>query len=428
MRVAGVRRFRYFRYWLTRLLFILSILGPGFITANVDNDAGGIYTYASTGAQFGYSILWTIIPVAIALTFAQEIAARMGVITGKGLSELIREHYGLRITFLLLAGLVSCNLFDVISEFAGVATSMQLFSVSKFISVPIAAALVWALVVFGDYKKLEKVFLVLSFLYIAYVITAFLARPDWAEVGRQVVRLPSWREFKNSEYLYAAAGIIGATIAPWQQFYLQASVAEKGSGKSGLKYMQADAIVGSIFSVFIAGFIIVACSATLNLHGQFRVADAADAAQSLKPLGGDYAFILFAVGLLNASLFAASILPLSTAYTVCEAMGFESGLNKKIGEAKAFYGLYTTLVAGGALIILFPQLNPVRMAVFSQVLNGVLLPVVLVFVLQLVSKSELMGKYSNSRVYQACAWIITLVITAIVVAMLAAQYWPKSPH
>jgi NRAMP (natural resistance-associated macrophage protein)-like metal ion transporter len=428
MRVAGVRRFRYFRYWLTRLLFILSILGPGFITANVDNDAGGIYTYASTGAQFGYSILWTIIPVAIALTFAQEIAARMGVITGKGLSELIREHYGLRITFLVLAGLVTCNLFDVISEFAGVATSMQLFSVSKFISVPIAAAVVWALVVFGDYKKLEKVFLVLSFLYITYIITAFLAQPDWAEVGRQVVRLPSWREFKNSEYLYAAAGIIGATIAPWQQFYLQASVAEKGSGKSGLKYMQADAIVGSIFSVFIAGFIIVACSATLNLHGQFRVTDAADAAQSLKPLGGDYAFILFAVGLLNASLFAASILPLSTAYTVCEALGFESGLNKKIGEAKAFYGLYTTLVAGGALIILFPQLNPVRMAVFSQVLNGVLLPVVLVFVLQLVSKTELMGKYTNSRVYQACAWIITFVITAIVVAMLAAQYWPKSPH
>ncbi|HWF92209.1 MAG TPA: Nramp family divalent metal transporter, partial [Terriglobales bacterium] len=231
-----MRRFRYFRYWLTRFLFILSILGPGFITANVDNDAGGIYTYASTGAQFGYSILWTIIPVAIALTFAQEIAARMGVITGKGLSELIREHYGLRITFLVLAGLVTCNLFDVISEFAGVATSMQLFSVSKFISVPIAAALVWALVVFGDYKKLEKVFLVLSFLYIAYIITAFLAGPDWAEVGRQVVRLPSWREFKNSEYLYAAAGIIGATIAPWQQFYLQASVAEKGSGKSGLKY------------------------------------------------------------------------------------------------------------------------------------------------------------------------------------------------
>lgn len=418
---------RRLRYWLTRLLFILSILGPGFITANVDNDAGGIYTYASTGAQFGYSILWTIIPVAIALTFAQEIAARMGVISGKGLSELIREHYGLRITFFVLAGLVTCNLFDVISEFAGVATSMQLFSVNKFISVPIAAVLVWSLVVFGDYKKLEKVFLVLSFLYIAYIITAFLAKPDWAEVGRQVVRLPSWREFKNSEYLYAAAGIIGATIAPWQQFYLQASVAEKASGKSGLKYMQADAIVGSIFSVFIAGFIIVACSATLFLHGQFRVSDAADAAQSLKPLGGDYAFILFAVGLLNASLFAASILPLSTAYTVCEAMGFESGLNKKITEAKAFYGLYTALVAGGALTILFPQLNPVRMAVFSQVLNGVLLPVVLVFVLQLVSKSEVMGKYTNSRAYQACAWIITFAITAIIIAMIVAQYWPQSP-
>ena len=409
---------RRLRYLILRLLFILSILGPGFITANVDNDAGGIYTYASTGAQFGYHILWILIPVAVALTFAQEIAARMGVVTGKGLSELIREHYGLRITFFVLAGLVLCNLFDVISEFAGVATSMGLFSVSKFISVPIAALVVWSLVIFGDYKKLEKVFLVLSFLYIAYIITAFLANPDWLEVARQTVRLPSWREFKDSEYLYAAAGIIGATIAPWQQFYLQASVAEKGSGKSGLKYMQADAIVGSLFSVLIAGFIIIACAATLFVHGQFHVADAADAAASLKPLGGEYAFILFAVGLLNASLFAASILPLSTAYTVCEAMGFESGLNKKFHEARAFYGLYTALILLGSVVILFTKINLIKVAIFSQVLNGLLLPVMLVFVLLLVGKKELMGEHTNSRGYQAAAWIITIVLTAIVAATL----------
>lgn len=415
MQVAAMPR--RLRYLALRLLFILSILGPGFITANVDNDAGGIYTYAATGAQFGYSILWTLIPIAIALTFAQEIAARMGVITGKGLSELVREYYGLRITFFVLMGLVLCNLFDVISEFAGVATSMGLFSVSKFISVPIAAVVVWSLVVFGDYKKLEKIFLVLSFLYIAYIFTAFLAKPDWWEVGAQIVRVPSWREFRSSDYLYAVTGIIGATIAPWQQFYLQASVAEKGSGKAGLKYTQADAIVGSLFSVVIAGFIIVACAATLFLHGQFKVSDAADAAQSLKPLGGDYAFILFAVGLLNASLFAASILPLSTAYTVCEAMGFESGLNKKFREAKVFYGLYTALIVIGAVLILFPAIKPVKIAIFSQVLNGILLPVVLVFVLQLVSKTELMGSHVNSRTYQICAWIITLLIAAIIIAM-----------
>jgi Mn2+/Fe2+ NRAMP family transporter len=413
---------RRLRYIGLRLLFILSILGPGFITANVDNDAGGIYTYAATGAQFGYNLLWTMIPVAIALTFAQEIAARMGVITGKGLSELVREYYGLRITFFVLAGLVLCNLFDVISEFAGVATSMGLFSVNRFIAVPIAAVLVWSMVVFGDYKKLEKIFLVFSFLYIAYIITAFLAKPDWLEVGRQVIRVPSWREFKDSEYLYAAAGIIGATIAPWQQFYLQASVAEKGSGKSGLKYMQADAIVGSLFSVVIAGFIIIACAATLFMHGQFKVSDAADAAQSLKPLGGDYAFILFAVGLLNASLFAASILPLSTAYTVCEALGFESGLNKKFREARVFYGLYTALIVIGSLVILFTRINLIKVAIFSQVLNGLLLPPMLVFVLLLVSKTELMGEHKNSGGYQAAAWAITAVISAIVLGMLLTLF------
>lgn len=414
---------RRLRYWGLRVLFILAILGPGFITANVDNDAGGIYTYASTGAQFGYSILWTMIPVAIALTFAQEIAARMGVVTGKGLSELIREYFGIRITFFIIAGLVLCNLFDVISEFAGVSTSMQLFSVSKFIAVPIAAALVWTLVVFGDYKKLEKIFVFLSFLYIAYIITAFVAKPDWFEVGRYIVRLPKWHELKNADYLYASAGIIGATIAPWQQFYLQASVAEKGSGKNELKYTQADAIIGSLFSVVIAAFIIVACAATLFLHGQYKVSDAADAAQSLKPLAGDYAFITFAVGLLNASLFAACILPLSTAYTVCEALGFESGLNKKFKEAPTFYWLYTTLIVAGAVLILFPIFNPIKVAIFSQVLNGVLLPVVLVFVLLLVGKSELMGKYANSRLYQIVAWTITIAISAIVIGMLVTQFW-----
>ncbi len=404
-----------------RLLFILSILGPGFITANVDNDAGGIYTYASAGAQFGYSLLWTVIPVAVVLAIAQEIAARMGVVTGKGLSELIREEYGLRITFMLMMALIVCNLGDVISEFAGVASATQLFGVSKYISVPIAALLVWSLVVLGDYKKLEKIFLCLSFLYIAYIITAVIAHPDWSLAVRNSIRIPHKAELQNASYLYLSVGIIGATIAPWQQFYLQASVVDKGARPDDLKYSQADAIVGSVFSVIVAAFIVIACAATLFTHGKHDISDAADAAQSLRPLGGDYAFMLFAIGLLNASLFAASILPLSTAYTVSEALGFESGLNKKFREAPVFYWLYTGLLALGGAIILIPNFPLIKMAVLSQVLNGILLPFVLVFMLLLVNKKALMGKFKNPPTYNVIAWALTIVIIALTGYMLWKQ-------
>lgn len=411
-----------FRPALVRLLFVLAILGPGFITANVDNDSGGIYTYAAAGAKFGYSLLWTIIPVAICLTFAQEISARMGVTTGKGLSELIRENYGIRTTFLLMGGLVLCNIGDVVSEFAGVASSMDLFRISKYFSVPIAAVLVWLLVAFTGYKRLEKIFVFLSFLYIAYIITAFLARPDWSQVWRHIVRVPRLSELKNTRYLFLSVGIIGATIAPWQQFYLQASIVDKGTQKSDLKYSQVDAIVGSLFSVVIAAFIIVACAATLFANGHFEIDDAFDAAQSLRPLGGEYAFLLFAVGLLNASLFAASILPLSTAYTVCEALGFESGLNKSFREAPMFYSLYTALILAGAAITLVPHAPLVKLAVLSQVLNGILLPFVLVFMLLLVNKRELMGSQINSRSYDVVAWTLTVVIAVLAILMLVSQW------
>ena len=406
---------------LTRLVFLLSILGPGFITANVDNDAGGIYTYASAGSQYGYRLLWTMIPVAILLTFAQEIAARMGVVTGKGLSELIREEYGLRITAFLMFGLVACNLGDVVSEFAGVASSTQLFGVSKYISVPIAAILVWALVVFGDYKKLEKIFVFLSFLYIAYIITAVLARPEWSVAAKETLRPPGFGELKDPGFLYLSVGIIGATIAPWQQFYLQASVVDKGAKRSHLKYSQADAIVGSVFSVIVAAFIVIACAATLYAGGHRQIHDAADAAESLRPLGGKYAFMLFSVGLLNASLFAASILPLSTAYTVCEALGFESGLNKKFNEAPIFYWLYTGLIAAGALIILIPEFPLIKVAVLSQVLNGILLPAVLIFMLLLVNMRDLMGRFKNPKLYNAIAWVLTVIVIVLTVAMLVLQ-------
>ena len=404
-----------------RLLFILSILGPGFITANADNDAGGIYTYASAGAQFGYSLLWTVIPVIVVLTFAQEIAARMGVVTGKGLSELIREEYGLRITFLLMCALILCNLGNVVSEFAGVASSMQLFGVPKYVSVPIAAVVIWAVVLKADYHKLEKIFVFLSFLYIAYIVTAVIARPNWSLAVRESLTLPSRAELSNSAYLYLAVGIIGATIAPWQQFYLQASVVDKGARVDDLKFSQLDSVVGSVFSVLIAAFIVIACAATLFVHGFHEIHDAADAAQSLRPLGGEYAYMLFSIGLLNASLFAGCILPLSTAYTVSEALGFESGLNKKFSEAPAFYWLYTALIVLGAIIILIPGFPLVRVAVLSQVLNGVLLPFVLVFMLLLVNKTDLMGKFKNKRLYNLVAWGLTITIIALTGYMLIKQ-------
>jgi NRAMP (natural resistance-associated macrophage protein)-like metal ion transporter len=409
------------RAQFTRIVFLFSILGPGFITANVDNDAGGIYTYASAGAQYGYRLLWTMIPVAILLAFAQEISARMGVVTGKGLSELIREEYGLRITFFLMIGLIVCNLGNVVSEFAGVASSLQLFGISKYISVPISALLVWALVVYGDYKKLEKIFILLSFLYIAYIITAVLARPEWSVAARETLRPPGFGELRDPGFLYLSVGIIGATIAPWQQFYLQASVVDKGTKRSHLRYSQADSIVGSVFSVVVAGFIVIACAATLYTAGHREIQSAADAAQSLRPLGGQYAFMLFSFGLLNASLLAASILPLTTAYTVCEALGFESGLNKKFGEAPAFYWLYTGLIAVGAAIILVPDFPLVRVAVLSQVFNGVLLPAVLIFMLLLVNKRYLMGRYVNSKAYNAFAWALTIVVIGLTVFMLVMQ-------
>ena len=407
--------------WRNTIVLIFAVLGPGFITANVDNDAGGIYTYATAGAQFGYGLLWTMIPMAIMLTFAQEISARMGVVTGKGLSELIREEFGLRTTALLMLGLVICNLGDVVGEFAGVASSTQLFGVSKYIAVPVAAALVWALVVFGDYKKLEKIFVVLSFLYVAYIITAALAHPNWSSAVRATMRLPHVTDLRNPSYLFLSVGMIGATVAPWQQFYLQASVVDKGAGKGELRYAQADAVVGSVFSVVVAAFIVIACAATLFASGHHNINDAADAAASLRPLGGDYAYLLFAFGLLNASLFAASILPLSTAYTVCEALGFESGLTKKFREAPVFYWLYTGLIVVGATVILMPHVPWVKLAVLSQFLNGILLPFVLVFMLILVNRKSLMGTLANGRTYNVVAFGLTGLTILLVLVWLVGQ-------
>jgi NRAMP (natural resistance-associated macrophage protein)-like metal ion transporter len=401
------------RTWRTRLLIFFAILGPGFITANVDNDAGGILTYSQAGAQYGYALLWTMIPITLALIVVQEMCARMGVVTGKGLSDLIREEFGLRLTFAMMILLVIVNFGNVIAEFSGIAGSMQLFHVSKYLSVPICAAIVWALVVKGDYKSVEKVFLIASVFYIAYIIAGVLSRPDWHQALAETVKLPPRHVWRDKTYVYMVVGVIGTTITPWMQFYLQSSIVEKGIAVRQYNNSRWDVIVGSIFTDIVAWFIVVACAATLFTHGIRNIVDASDAAGAMKPLAGDYAFILFAAGLFNASLFAASILPLSTAYTVCEGLGFESGLDKSFKEAKFFYWFYTLLLAAGAAIVLIPNFPLVRFTILSQVLNGVLLPIVLVFMLKLINKHELMGKYTNSTWFNIIAWLTAAIVTVL---------------
>jgi NRAMP (natural resistance-associated macrophage protein)-like metal ion transporter len=401
------------RRWRTSLILFLAVLGPGFITANVDNDAGGILTYSQAGAQFGYTLLWTMIPITLALIIVQEMCARMGVVTGKGLSDLIREEFGLRMTFVMMILLVVVNFGNVIAEFTGIAGSMQLFHISKYASVPACAFLVWILVVKGDYKSVEKVFLIASVFYIAYIVAGVLSGPDWHLALVETVKMPPRGVWHDKLYVYMTVGIIGTTISPWMQFYLQSTIVEKGINVRQYKASRLDVIVGSFFTDLVAWFIVVACAATLFTHGIRNIADPADAAGAMKPLAGQYAFILFAAGLFNASLFAASILPLSTAYTVCEGLGLESGLDKSFSEARFFYWFYTLLLVGGAGIVLVPNFPLVKFAILSQVLNGVLLPIVLIFMLRLINKHELMGKYTNSRWFNAMAWLTTVIVIVL---------------
>jgi NRAMP (natural resistance-associated macrophage protein)-like metal ion transporter len=408
----------WWRLWRVRLFLILAVLGPGFITANVDNDAGGIFTYSQAGAQYGYSLLWTMIPITLALIVVQEMCARMGAVTGKGLSDLIREEFGLRMTFIVMILLVFVNFTNVITEFTGIAGSMGLFHISKYVSVPICAVLVWALVVKGDYKKVEKIFLVASVFYIAYIIAGVLSRPDWHTAIAETVKLPPRSVWGDKPYVYMTVAVIGTTIAPWMQFYLQASIVDKGVTVKQLQASRLDVIVGSIFTDVVAWFIIVACAATLYVHGIKDIPDASVAAMAMRPLAGDFAYILFAAGLFNASLFAASILPLSTAYTVCEGLGFESGLDKSWSEAPFFYWFYTLLIALGAAVVLIPRFPMIQVAILSQVLNGVLLPVVMVFMLRLINKEELMGKYVNRRWFDVAAWGTAIIVTGLSLVMV----------
>ena len=408
---------RWLHKWKTQILVFFSILGPGFITANVDNDAGGIYTYSLAGARYGYALLWTFIPMTLSLVIVQEMCSRMGAVTGKGLSDLIREEFGFRATFLMMGALVLANFGNVMAEFAGVATSLEIFGLSRYLSVPISAVLVWLLVVKGDYKGVEKVFLVASTFYITYIISGFLARPDWKQAALHTLRPTIHLE---TDYILMVVGLIGTTIAPWMQFYQQAAVVEKGVQARQYSASRVEVVVGCIFTNVVAVFIVVACAATLHVSGQRDIQDAAHAAVALRPLAGPYAMLLFAFGLFNASLFAASILPLSTAYSVCEGLGLEAGVNKTFREAPFFYWLYTLLIVLGAGVVLVPGFPLIPMILFSQVINGVLLPFVLLFMLLLINRVDLMGEYTNSRGYNLVAWATVVIVIGLDVVLLAS--------
>lgn len=409
------------RNWRTRIALVLAVVGPGFITANVDNDAGGIATYSVAGAQFGYSLLWTMIPITVALVIVQEMSSRMGAVTGKGLSDLIREEFGLRATFLIMLALFVTNFFNIVGEFAGVASSFELFGVPKVIVVPLSAFVVWGIVVHGTYSSVEKVFLSASAFYVAYIVSGVLAHPDWRAAALSTVTRPESAGFRNYGYVSMVIGLAGTTIAPWMQFYLQASIVEKGVTIRQYRASRLDVVIGCLFAAIVAWFIVVACAATLHSIGKYDIETGADAAQALRPLAGEYAYLLFAAGLFNASLFAASILPISTAYAVCEGLGLESGLDKRFDEAPAFYWLYTGLIVFGAGIVLIPRLPLLRVMVVSQVANGVLLPFVLIFVLLLINDRELMGDHINSRWYNIVSWVTVGVMIGLTVAMLIAQ-------
>ncbi len=408
------------RPFKARILLLLAVVGPGIITANVDNDAGGIATYSVAGAHYGLSLLWMMPVVLIALIIVQEMSARLGVVSGKGLSSLIRESLGVKVTVLILGILLIANLANTVSEFAGVAASLEIFGVSKFISVPIAAIVVWFLIVKGNYKTVERVFLIASAIYLAYVISGILAKPDWNMVLTSAVK-PSFHF--DAGYLTIAVTIIGTTIAPWMQFYQQSSIADKGLKISDYSYERIDVVIGSIFAVMVAAFITIACAATLYRAG-ITINDAKDAALALGPLAGKYAQVLFALGLLNASIFSAAILPLSTAYVICEAFGWEAAVNRDWHEAPIFFSIYTGLIVLGAAIILLPVKSLVQAMMSSQTLNGVLLPIILIVMLKLINDKKIMGKFANNLVLNIINWVVVVVLIILTLLLILATLFP----
>ena len=410
---AAGRRSIFKSRW-ARIGAVLAVVGPGIITANVDNDAGGIATYSQAGADFGYSLLWTLIPITAALILVQEMCARMGVVTGKGLADLIRERFGVKATFYIMLALVIANIGNTMAEFVGVAQSMEIFGVSRFISVPVVAVTVWALVLKGSARWVERIFLVACSVYVAYVIAGFLARPDWHEVAIGTLK-PTLQ--MNGPAITMVVTLVGTTIAPWMQFYLQSAIVEKGVKLEDYKLSRLDVVVGCIVTDVVAFFIVLACGATIFKVGG-HINDAKEAAVALGPLAGKHASMLFAFGLFNASLFAASILPLSTTYYVCEAFGWESGIDKRKDEAPQFYFLYTALIVLGAGLVLIPGLPMLRVLLLSQTANGVLLPFILIFMLLLAKDERLMGSYRNGPWLNAVSWFTTVVLIGLTAMMI----------
>lgn len=379
--------------YLRNIIIFFSVMGPGIITGSVDNDAGGITTYSVAGANYGYQLIWTLIPSFVALITIQEMNARMGIVTGKGLADLIRENFGVKITFYIFTCLLIADIGNTASEFAGIAGSLMVFGISKYISVPLAGIVVWIIVVKGDYKTAEKIFLIFSFCLLSYIISAILSRPSWGEIGSAII---SPKIQYNEEYIGMVIGIVGTTIAPWMQFYIQSAVIEKGIKIGDYKFALLDVIIGGIATVVVAFFIIVSCASTLHVHG-VTINEAKDAAMALKPFAGSFASAVFAFGLFIASIFSATILPIASAYYVCEGFGFEAGIDKKLKEAPQFYTLFTAMLLIAITIILLPNAPLIQITIWTQVLNGILLPIVLICMIIVVNKADIMGEYVNNK-------------------------------
>ena len=402
-------------------IVFLSVMGPGIITANVDNDAGGITTYSLAGSQFGYDLVWLFIPMIIALAIIQEMGVRMGVVSGKGLADLIREKVGLKLTFVMMIALLAANIGNILAEFSGIAVSSGIFGVPKFIALPIAALFVWLLVVKGTYKSVEKVFLLASLVYLSYIVAGYLSQPNWALAAHNVI-VPQIS--LNTAYITMVIGLVGTTIAPWMMFYIQSSVVEKGITLKNLKYSKIDAVLGAIVVNVVAFFIVIACAATINANG-IQVNNVADVSTALVPLAGQYASLLFAFGFLNASLFAASILPLSTAYYVCESLGFEAGVSKSFREAPIFHGLYLGLIILAVIIIMMPNVPLLSILYLSQVANGILLPFLLILMLLIINDKSIMGEHVNSRLFNYIAWATVIIVMGLSISLVVTLFLPK---
>jgi NRAMP (natural resistance-associated macrophage protein)-like metal ion transporter len=407
-------------YFFKKIAVFIAILGPGIITGSVDNDAGGITTYSVAGSTYGYGLIWTLIPSFIVLVVIQEMNARMGIVTGKGLADLIRENAGVKVTFFIFIGLLLADIGNTTTEFAGVAGSMEIFGVTKYISVPVVGFIVWILVVKGDYKFAERIFLIFSVSLLTYIVSALMGKPNWNEIGSSIIHP---RMEISTKGLAMVIGLIGTTIAPWMQFYMQSSVIEKGLKMKNYKYTIIDIVVGCIATVTVAFFIIVACASTLHIKG-IQINEAKDAAMALKPLAGNLSSLVFAFGLFIASIFSATILPLATAFYVSEAFGFEAGIDKKWDEAKEFYILYTGILILSAGIILLPNSPLLKISLWSQVLNGILLPVVLVCMILIINNKKIMGQYINSKPKNFIGWsavviLIGLSLTLIIMPLLS---------